>query len=58
MIRRTKPKVRRNDKCSCGSGKKYKYCCWGRLHPDRLVKSIPPKNEVSSVEESSDGSDL
>ena len=20
-------KIGRNDKCSCGSGKKYKYCC-------------------------------
>jgi len=23
----TAPKVRRNDKCPCGSGKKYKKCC-------------------------------
>jgi SEC-C motif domain protein len=26
-IRRTEPKVGRNDPCSCGSGKKYKKCC-------------------------------
>ena len=26
-IRRETPKVSRNDKCSCGSGKKYKKCC-------------------------------
>lgn len=26
-IRRTSPKVGRNDPCSCGSGKKYKKCC-------------------------------
>ena len=26
-IRRTKPKIGRNEPCSCGSGKKYKKCC-------------------------------
>jgi preprotein translocase subunit SecA len=26
-IRRTEPKVGRNDPCPCGSGKKYKKCC-------------------------------
>lgn len=26
-IRRTEPKVGRNDPCSCGSGKKFKKCC-------------------------------
>lgn len=26
-VRRTAPKVGRNDPCSCGSGKKYKKCC-------------------------------
>jgi uncharacterized protein YecA (UPF0149 family) len=25
-VRRTTPKVGRNDPCPCGSGKKYKYC--------------------------------
>ena len=29
-VRRTTPKVRRNDPCPCGSGKKYKKCC-GKL---------------------------
>jgi uncharacterized protein YecA (UPF0149 family) len=24
---RTEPKQQRNNKCSCGSGKKYKHCC-------------------------------
>lgn len=24
---RTEPKIGRNDKCTCGSGKKYKHCC-------------------------------
>jgi preprotein translocase subunit SecA len=26
-VRRTQPKVGRNDPCPCGSGKKYKKCC-------------------------------
>jgi SEC-C motif domain protein len=26
-FRRDQPKIRRNDLCSCGSGKKYKKCC-------------------------------
>ena len=26
-FKRDKPKVRRNDPCPCGSGKKYKHCC-------------------------------
>jgi preprotein translocase subunit SecA len=26
-IRRTEPKIGRNDPCPCGSGKKYKKCC-------------------------------
>ena len=26
-VRRTMPKVGRNDPCPCGSGKKYKNCC-------------------------------
>ncbi len=29
-IRRDSPKVKRNDPCPCGSGKKYKHCC-GKL---------------------------
>ena len=26
------PKIGRNDPCPCGSGKKYKNCCWGKEH--------------------------
>lgn len=26
-------KVGRNDPCPCGSGKKYKACCWGKSQP-------------------------
>jgi hypothetical protein len=29
-IKRDQPKVGRNDPCPCGSGKKYKKCCWGK----------------------------
>jgi len=31
-VRRSTPKVGRNDPCPCGSGKKYKHCC-GRISP-------------------------
>ena len=27
---RTGPKTGRNDPCPCGSGKKYKHCCYGK----------------------------
>jgi len=30
IVRRTGPRVGRNDPCSCGSGKKSKKCCRGR----------------------------
>lgn len=26
-IKRKHPKIGRNEKCPCGSGKKYKHCC-------------------------------
>ena len=26
-------KIGRNDRCPCGSGKKYKHCCWGKPEP-------------------------
>lgn len=26
----------RNKKCPCGSGKKFKKCCWGKYDPKRL----------------------
>ena len=29
-VRRSHPKVGRNDPCPCGSGKKYKKCCLGK----------------------------
>jgi uncharacterized protein YecA (UPF0149 family) len=27
---RKQPKVQRNDPCPCGSGKKFKVCCWDK----------------------------
>jgi hypothetical protein len=27
------PKIGRNDPCPCGSGKKYKHCCYGENSP-------------------------
>ena len=29
-VKRTAPKVGRNDPCPCGSGKKFKQCCMGK----------------------------
>ncbi len=30
-------KVGRNDPCPCGSGKKFKQCCWGKEPPKRQL---------------------
>lgn len=34
----------RNDRCPCGSGKKYKKCCLGKDKANPIVPSIPPRN--------------
>lgn len=34
-----KNKIRRNDPCICGSGRKYKYCCITKETKERLVKT-------------------
>lgn len=31
-------KIGRNDKCPCGSGKKYKYCCMNKMSKEELEK--------------------
>ena len=31
-VKRDRPKLGRNDPCHCGSGKKYKHCCWDKDH--------------------------
>ena len=35
-------KIRRNEPCSCGSGKKYKKCCIDKTSERSLTKVIPP----------------
>lgn len=42
MIDESKSKkgVGRNDPCPCGSGKKYKKCCWGK--PNIFTPKLPP----------------
>lgn len=36
-IRRELPKVNRNEKCPCGSGKKYKQCCLIQTHKPKTT---------------------
>ena len=40
-----KNKIRRNDPCPCGSGKKFKKCCLGKRsvkrEPQSLIKKLP-----------------
>src|SRR5688500_17918638 len=40
-IRRTQPKVGRNEPCPCGSQKKYKHC-HGQLRASMATDSLPP----------------
>lgn len=42
-----KIKVGRNDRCPCGSGKKYKRCCAD--NPQRPAESAPPQSENEKV---------
>ena len=46
LVRRGK-KVGRNEKCTCGSGKKYKHCCLPKIKANEL----PPKIKVVEVPE-------
>ena len=48
LVRRGK-KVGRNDKCPCGSGKKYKQCCL----PKEIERERPPKITIEKVERKS-----
>lgn len=34
QMRRHPPKIGRNDPCGCGSGKKFKHCCWIGENPE------------------------
>ena len=33
------PRYGRNDYCPCGSGRKYKKCCWDKDHPEGVAHS-------------------
>jgi len=42
-------KIRRNDKCPCGSGKKYKKCCY--LDPDKNAEILRSASIAKNHEE-------
>lgn len=46
-------KVGRNEPCPCGSGRKYKKCCWGRTQPVDIPQPVPsrtpPRFEVREL---------
>ena len=44
-------KLSRNAPCPCGSGKKYKHCCWGKGVEDDLGPDSgqPPKYPIGTV---------
>ena len=46
-------KIGRNQPCPCGSGKKYKRCCWerDRSTPVDVVPQAPPHSDVFDIEE-------
>jgi len=44
-VKADRTRVGRNDPCPCGSGKKYKKCCWDKDHrnaPDRIAPGWAP----------------
>ena len=48
-------KLSRNARCPCGSGRKYKHCCWGKKfdwqedESGNLYKSIPMTQEMADI---------
>ena len=41
-------KTRRNDPCPCGSGKKYKHCCYAKdsvKHEEAILEAAPSETE-------------
>lgn len=43
-------KAGRNDPCSCGSGKKYKYCCYAKVTlPARQKNCSPAQSEIKQL---------
>lgn len=59
-VKHDKPKIGRNDSCTCGSGKKYKRCCGANVQPyagspqgsltEQMVETIKASN-VSTIQE-------
>lgn len=45
-------KIRRNDPCPCGSGKKYKKCCGNPAIQDSLAKSVAETKEPCTLNQS------
>lgn len=38
------PRRNRNDYCPCGSGRKYKDCCWDKDHAPGTIAHPPPQS--------------
>lgn len=43
-------KVGRNEPCPCGSGKKYKQCCWGKLLGPRKIRATVMSQQPKSID--------
>ncbi|MDH3359298.1 MAG: SEC-C metal-binding domain-containing protein [Desulfobulbaceae bacterium] len=48
-------KLGRNDSCPCGSGKKFKKCCYDKVQQERAVKAAPAQislnGEVAKIQQ-------
>jgi len=49
LVVNNQTKIGRNDPCPCGSGLKYKKCCWERESTEKLHKSLEQKNMNDGV---------
>ena len=41
-------KTGRNDPCPCGSGKKYKHCCYAEKHQPSMPTLFPEKTQIGT----------
>ncbi len=41
--------IKRNDICPCGSGKKYKYCCEGKVNWNQIIKEKKDRTPYLSI---------
>ena len=41
--------IKRNDLCPCGSGKKYKYCCEGKVDWNQIIKEGKDRTPYFSI---------